>query len=461
MASTGRLPVVCCALLLLGAGACGMKPQRHYVALRAHLLEHDYAGADDYLQSTKEKVYGKGNRLLYYMDRGMVLSLDKKYKESNAVLEVAKETAEELWTESVGAHAAAWLTTDNALPYQGEDFEKAFLHVIAALNYLNMGAYAEARVEARQVTNKLELYSATYEKEAGPQEEGKTISAYRDDAFVRWFAGKMAATEGGASALNDAWIDYRKAIELYEEDYARRYGTRLPNIVVGDALDVLSRLGKDFAPEYETLWQKYGSVAQRHQTREPEMAEVVLLHLCGEAPYKVDKFWQAVTDREVVRIAYPAFVPKPPRIVAARLRLPSGATATSEVVENITAIAVQNLADHMGRIKAKAVARAVAKFVAGKAAQVAGKKKGGNAGAALQVAGLLWNAASAVAEEADKRSWLTLPARVNVARAFAPPGDITAEVDFLDASGRVVTSAQVPAVLAAGETTFLTLRTYK
>ena len=114
------------------------------------------------------------NRLLYYMDRGMLLHLAGSYEASNQSLELAKKTAEALWTESIGAHAASWATTDNALPYQGEDFEKVMLHLVAALNYLAMGKISQAEVEARQITAKLELYN---------QQLGEASSVYRDDAI--------------------------------------------------------------------------------------------------------------------------------------------------------------------------------------------------------------------------------------------------------------------------------------
>ena len=115
----------------------------------------------------------------------MVLHLAQSYKASNAVMEQAKNAAEELWTESVGAHAASWVTTDNSLPYQGEDFEKVMLHLVAALNYIGLGDYDNARVEARQITAKLELYNQKY---------GDAKNIYSDDAFARWLSGRLGET---------------------------------------------------------------------------------------------------------------------------------------------------------------------------------------------------------------------------------------------------------------------------
>jgi len=381
----------------------------------------------------------------------MVLHLAKKYQESNAMMEQAKTAAEELWTESVGKNAAAWVTTDNSLPYQGEDFEKVLLHFVAALNFMGLNDYSAARVEARQVTAKLELYNASYP-------EGK--NAYSDDGFARWLSGKLAETEGGRTALNDAWIDYKKAIAVYEKDYAGRYQTAVPRFLVADALRVTQALGADFKEEYDQLKAKFPSVLFKTEAETKEVGQVVLIHMSGEAPYKVDKFWEAYSDKDIVRIAYPEFVPKPSAVTGASISV-GGATGQTELGEPITAIAIQNLNDHMGRIKAKAIVRAIAKFVAAKAAQAGGKKAGGNAGAALQILGAAAEVANAVAEEADKRSWITLPSAVNVASVWAPVGQTQMQVTFLGAGGRPMGSATLPVEVKAGQTTFVSYRTFE
>lgn len=441
-------------LLVVGAG-CGLNMERNYQKLRPKLLDRDYGDAVKYVDKTKTTFYDKDNRLLYYMDKAMVLHLAGRYKESNAVLEQAKSTAEDLWTESVGKNALAWVTTDNSLPYQGEDFEKVMLHVVAALNYVALGEDEAARVEARQVTAKLELYNSKY--------EDAHKSVYRDDAFARWLSGKLRATDEDTTALNDAWIDYRKAIDLYAKEYAKRYATPLPRFVVEDAMRALAALGPDFAEEYRELRNSYPSLDVGDAAASQELGEVVLIHLSGEAPYKRDLFWTAQSPAGILRIAYPQFVAKPHLIQRVRLTA-GGVQAVSEVAEDLTGIAIQNLADHMGRIKAKAIARAVSKFVAAKGMQAGGKavgKKSQGAGAALQVAGALFEVSNAIAEEADKRSWITLPAKINVARLMIPPGPFTIQADFLGPRGEVVERTELRGEASAGKTTFLSYRTYR
>lgn len=433
--------------------ACGLNMQNHYVKMRPHLVSGNYDAASDYLDLTKKSFYkDEKNRLLFFMDKAMVLHGAKRYKESNAYLEQAKVAAQELWTESVGENIGAILTTDNSLSYAGEDFERVLLHFVGALNYIGLGDYAAARVEARQVTSQLEMYSNQHK-------EGR--SAYRDDGFARWLAGKLAETEGGISALNDAWIDYKRAISVYEGEYLKRYGTATPRQLLADALRVLNGLGADFSEEFDSLREANPRTKFLSQRDRLKKGELVFLHLNGEAPFKRDQFWTAQANNDIIRVAYPQFVAKPRAIVGARLTLEGTAlTARTELAEDVTAIAIENLDDHIARIKAKAIARSIAKYIASKGVQAAGKETGGTAGSVLQVAGVLMNWGSAIAEEADKRSWITLPAAVNVGTLYADPGEYNLLVEYLDHRGNVVTSRSNAVKLKAGKTTFHSERTY-
>lgn len=426
--------------------------KKHYNKMRANMVSGNYEAAAKFVDSQKKGFYSKDNRLLYYMDRGMILHLGKKYKESNASLEKGKSAAEDLWTESVGKNAAAWVTTDNSLPYQGEDFEKVALHIVAALNYIGLQEFSGARVEARQVVNKLELYNSKYE-------EGENL--YKDDAFARWMSGKMRGLERNNTAWNEAWIDYRKAIDVYEKDYAQRYGAAVPQFLIQDTLQTLEALGGPFQEEFQQMRARFPDVPYVSPADAKAQGEIVFIHLNGEAPHKIDKFWDATANNDPLRIAYPEFVAKVPRIVTARMRSSSGAAGRTELGQPWTAIAIQNLNDHMGRIKAKAIARAIAKYIAAKGVQAAGKNKGGKTGAALQLAGALFQAGSYVAEEADKRSWITLPASINIGRIYVPEGETDLDVEFVDARGAVVGKKNFKVGARAGETTFLIHRTYQ
>jgi hypothetical protein len=382
----------------------------------------------------------------------MVLQMAGQYAASTACFEEAKKIAQELWTQSVGANAAAWMTTDNALPYQGEDFEKVFIHLATAINYLSLGAHSEARVEARQVTNRLALYNTKY---------GKNASCYRDDGFARWLSGRLSEDDTqDPQGLSDAWIDYRMALQIYEEDYLPRYGTAVPSVLVADAVRVLRRLGKEHAADLEKVLKRYPA-AKAPDPVEAKQADghVILVYFSGEAPYKRSRYWQAPVVDTVVRVAYPEFVAKPALFAGAVLRhRDSGQVVRSEKMEDVAAIAVRNLEDRMGRIRGKAIARAVGKFAAAHAVQKGGTYAEGTAGGVLYATGALLKISSLLMEEADNRSWVTLPASVHVAEMALPAGDHTLDLELVTAMEAVMVRQTVKVSVEPGRATFLTLR---
>ncbi|MEL6547728.1 MAG: hypothetical protein AAFQ82_24095, partial [Myxococcota bacterium] len=243
-----------------------------------------------------------------------------------------------------------------------------------------------------------------------------------------------------------------------EEDYAQRYGVGVPRFLIQDTLVSLQALGSSFQDEMNQVRSRFPNVSPPSMDG---MSEVVLVHMVGEAPFKRDRYWDASANGDPIRIAYPQFVARVPSIVGARMRSSNGASATSELGEPWTAIAIQNLDDHMARIKTKAVARAIAKYLAAKGLQAAGKEKGGDGGAALQLVGALFQVGSYLAEESDKRSWITLPAGINIARMVLPPGTTSIEVRFVARNGSVLETKTFDVNAEAGKTQFLFHRTYR
>jgi len=72
---------------------------------------------------------------------------------------------------------------------------------------------------------------------------------------------------------------------------------------------------------------------------------------------------------------------------------------------------------------------------------------------------LLANVVSIATEQSDKRSWRTLPDRIQMARLAAPPGNYTVTVEYYDRSGGLIERKTFPAMtLQAGEKRFLGYR---
>ena len=92
--------------------SCGPSVNR-YVLIEQSLQAGDPHRAATIVEQTEQE-YGARGRLLYAMDRGMVLQLAGQYEHSNAALNRAEEDIERLYTKSIRTETAAFLTNDNA-----------------------------------------------------------------------------------------------------------------------------------------------------------------------------------------------------------------------------------------------------------------------------------------------------------------------------------------------------------
>jgi hypothetical protein len=72
------------------------------------------------------------------------------------------------------------------------------------------------------------------------------------------------------------------------------------------------------------------------------------------------------------------------------------------------------------------------------------------------VVGLLTKGMAIASEEADKRSWRTLPDEIQIARAWLPAGEYDAHIRTVGHSAEsMLPGAREPIVLREGETKFL------
>ncbi len=174
----------------------------------------------------------------------------------------------------------------------------------------------------------------------------------------------------------------------------------------------------------------------------------------------------ALASASVV-VAMPRIEPVPFKARGAQLRiLAEGSSAgelvarrRTQVVQSLEAIAIQDLEDRMGAIRGRAIARAVSKFVlaqlAEKTAAAATKK-----GWVGLLVGRATRAATNAAEEADTRSWFTLPAGFAMVRFDLPPGRYRVDAQILGAGEGILEDRTLASVeIRPGELTVVPLVT--
>lgn len=461
-------------LLALPWGLAGCGPgTTHYALVEQHLRAGNPAGADKVMQEAEGR-YGRREQVLYWMDRGMTLHLAGRYRESNGFLEQADQEIERLYTSRLRTEAKALLVNDTSLPFEGEPFEQVMVNVIKAVNYSAMGDWTEAVVEARRIDHRLNLLSDRVNDQG----------AYRDDAFARYLSGLLFEVAG---ERNDAFIAYRKAYEEYRRSSAW-IRTPVPPLLQADLLRMTSALHlPDEHAEYQTA---FPGVPWQPPSETKDLAQVIVISYNGRAPRKEDRFLDLpisldalqlvlltkgvmgpsnqhtrVTESllyglsgRVVRVALPALVPQKTQVASLHVQAsgPGGSYgATSVLASDLTAIAEKNLKDRYGSLALKAVARAALKFGLAEGASLgaqaaAGEDAGPWVGFLVGLFGKVWAVAS---EEADKRSWRTLPDEVHVARLWVPPGTYTVGIRPVGRGGNPAAPGSAHTVtLQRGET---------
>ncbi len=151
------------ALVLLTGCAHFRTGKSHYAGTEAMLARADYSAAIARIDSTRHKAYPPKDRVLYYLDIGMLHHWNGDYKKSNEYLEQAERAIEENFTKSVTRATTSLLLNDNALAYAGEDYEDIYLNAFKALNYLALGQNDDAWVEVRRIDNKLAQLGSKYD----------------------------------------------------------------------------------------------------------------------------------------------------------------------------------------------------------------------------------------------------------------------------------------------------------
>ena len=453
-------------------------PGAYYQGMSRLVATGQYSQAADLIKESKESVYGSKNALLYCLDRGMLLQLAGHYRASNDAFEKAKSLAEDYFTKSITTEASTFLVSDNMRPYYGEDFERALVNIFCALNYVFLDQESEALVEARQVDEFLSSLQTKYGHK----------SVYKEDPFARYLMGMLYENEG---EINDAYISYYKALQSYDED-ARYYGVPVPKELLEDVWRTGQKLGfRDDLREIERKWGRLAPAA-----RNPDDGEIVVIHYDGSAPVKEDTFFEIAFGKawayvgviqpqgeeqaqveqaaaiargilfdEQIRVAFPRYVASEYNIIGMSAQASAAdsgrvvAKNSSEEVENIGAIAVKCLEDRIARVRVRAIARAAIKYALAQKISQSVEESSHNEALGWLTKKVL-HAASAATELSDKRSWRSLPDRIDMVRLTVPAGTYNLRLDFSGGSGATIDTKTLNNITVhPGKKTFAVVKT--
>ena len=203
-------------------------------------------GEFDKALATVEKESGSKDRLLYYLERGLILHYADRFAESNEAFAAAERTADDLYTKSISEGAFSLFSNDNAISYRARPFEMAMVPYYKGLNYIYLGQRNEAQVEARRASQLMSKYvDATLN---GLRDEDKgDFEKIRNNAFLLYYSGMLYDWDG---ELNDAFVAYRNAAVAYQKNH-ELLNIDIPPSLGPDLTRVAGRIG--FRSELDQL----------------------------------------------------------------------------------------------------------------------------------------------------------------------------------------------------------------
>jgi hypothetical protein len=409
-----RLPALLLLPLLLGgcAGSSVLFPYPSQALGWQRAMEQQLP---DTALAALEKKRTSADRLLYLQERGRLGQLasqpDASRTDFDEVIGVYRTLEDRalISASATLATGASLLTNDNARPYTGNLYERVFVHQYQALNYLAAGDASGALVEVRRanlIQNEALAKKENSVDQARDDAEKKGFDAARyanyfssmDEAAGRVKTGFQNAATFYLSGLiyeatgntNDAYIDYRKALELVPNNpYVQR--------------DVVRTGLKTGIDDAQKLAKQIGSVQIAPKQGEGEL--VIYLeegYVQPKTPLTIP-IWTTKTLNNVSFPVYAGALPTPSSML---VDVDGRALETSLLVDT-RALAVRTLKDEIPGMLARAFVRLLTKQ------EMQRQLQQHDSTGLLGLVGTIYSLAT---DQADLRSWLTLPGSGQVLR---------------------------------------------
>ncbi|QTE21998.1 COG3014 family protein [Polaribacter cellanae] len=401
----------------------------------------------------------KKNLLLYYFEKGKVAYLDNDYELSNTFLNKADNFILEN-KRDVGGKILGTLLNPEQETYLGEDFEKVAIHYYKALNYTFLRKYDEALVEARKINLQLQSINENY-----PDDKK---NRYSTDAFALSLQGMLYES---SKNINDAFISYRNAVDLYLKNKGHFFGVDIPNQLKEDLLRTAKHLG--FTNEF----LRYKKLLNfNYKEKNTTNGEVIIFWENGLVPFKDENNFaftilpgketgvatiynkelnltlpipisnkknkeSKFSDISIFNVAFPKYIARKPYYTGALIKKDSTETYNFQLAENYEEIAFKTLKDRTLREIGKVALRLAVK----KTSEHLVRDKNEDLGALLGIF-------NSITEGADTRNWQSLPQKIYYTRIPLKKGKNTFTLELLK-NGNVASEEKIE-VMGTGNIVF-------
>jgi len=307
--------------------------------------------------------------------------------------------------------------------YKAEGHEQILVHYYKALNYLQLGDVEEALVEARRI----DLTQAKNNNAVN----GK-LKKYGKDPFGLMLMGMLYEAD---KDYNNAFIAYRNAKKVYQEDQTGIFSSNIPTSLEQDLVRTAAYAGMAYQSDIALEELPYG--------------EAIIFWETGLAPIKEEKnvffslnkkngsfFFQSddifipidydfdkddpdfdPSDIGMIRLALPYYIPRPQAVQSAFVTH-NEQRKELQLIQDVSALAFQIERDNYFKELGKNLLRIALKKIS--ELSVAEQN---------EYAGLAMGIANVATEKADTRNWQSLPSQIHYIRVPLKKGMNTIKVN--------------------------------
>lgn len=392
------------------------------------------------------------DRVLYLAERGRLQQVQGNLQGSLAdyraaiAAVAADEQAADVTVRGTAAQLGAAVVNDNVLPYRAASYERVLLHHLQALNYLMVGDTQAAAVEVRR---------AEYEQRQALDRHGRDLAEARAEASrnrldlgqaeqrlsqayagLDEVAGKVKNSFQNAATFfvsgviyelvgqpNDAYIDYKKALEIMPGNPVLQQDVLRLARVLGLADDVDSLRARHPGADLPPIPGGSGSLVVIVDD------EFVPQKQSFKIPLPIISGGRYVG---MVALAFPFYETAWQTPVPYAVEINGSRRGTTALVASTRALAAKALRERLPAMLMRQGVRAAAKGIMA-------KELTDNFGPAAAFVTTILNYAT---EQADLRSWSSLPDNVQIARHVVAAG--AARVALSHGSGpRVIVTVPI------------------
>lgn len=361
------------------------------------------------------------NYLLNQLESARLDFLTQQNETSNETFETIykrvedKRQAAKLQISAGLEQSNSLLTNDTVISYQPAAYEMTMLHSYKALSYVFNLQLESALVEVRRA-NKVQEDALKENQAIVDEQAKKAAQGYPSmdalignvkNGFQNAFTFYLSAVLYEANKqFDDAYIDYKKALEINPDN----------QYLQQDVLRLAKQQG--FAQEYERFSQQYGelSVTDKNHGQVVIIAEQGLIAQKHAFNLRLP-IYTSRGDARFYSLALPIYADMPFSVTENTVQLENKSLELKPIVR-LEALAAKTLEDQ----SAGRISRQVLRLIAKEKMRAELARSGGDVG------NILANIYNLASEQADTRSWSTLPSQLSIARTRLASGSHTLKI---------------------------------